>query len=109
NGEEVKIMQETRKIFGAPSLAITATCVRVPVLRAHSESINLTFSKPMSADNARDILSRAPGVRVVDDRPGNRFPMPMDAAGQDECLVGRIRSDASRPDQRGLELFACGD
>jgi len=109
NTEEVKMIRETRKIFGTPELAITATCVRVPVLRAHSESINVTFSEPMPAEEARAILSAAPGVTVIDDRASNRFPMPIDAAGCDACFVGRIRNDVSQADDRGLELFACGD
>jgi aspartate-semialdehyde dehydrogenase len=109
NTEELKMVHETRKIFSAPDLAISATCIRVPVLRAHSESINLTFTRPMSADDARSILSNAPGIRVVDDREKNYFPMPIDATGRDECLVGRIRQDLSQPDGRGIELFACGD
>ncbi len=109
NIEEVKMIKETRKIFGAPDLAITATCIRVPVLRAHSESINLSFSGPMSESEARSILAEAPGVTLVDDRANNRFPMPIDATGKDDCLVGRIRSDASRNDGRGIELFVCGD
>lgn len=109
NTEEVKMIRETRKIFGAPDLAITATCVRVPVPRAHSESINLTFSRSMAADEAREILSVAQGVSVIDDRAANRFPMPIDATGKDDCFVGRIRNDVSQADRRGLELFVCGD
>jgi len=109
NVEEVKMIKETRKIFGAPDLAITATCIRVPVLRAHSESINVSFGRPMDATEAREILSQAPGVKVVDDRENNRFPMPIEATGMDDCLVGRIRNDASRSDGRGIELFVCGD
>lgn len=109
NVEEKKMIEETRKIFEAPTLAITATCIRVPVLRAHSESINLTFKKPITENEVREILSTAPGVKLVDDRKGNRFPMPIEATGQDECLVGRIRNDISQPDGRGIELFVCGD
>jgi len=109
NTEEVKMIKETRKIFGDPNIKITATCVRVPVPRAHSEAINLQLSAPMTADRAREILSSAPGVKVVDDRERNYFPMPIDASGKDDCLVGRIRRDISRDDERGLELFVCGD
>lgn len=109
NEEERKVIEETRKIFHAPDLAITATCIRVPVLRAHSESVNLTFEKRMTPEEVRDILSRAPGVALVDDREANRFPMPLDASGRDECLVGRIRQDASQPDGRGIDLFVAGD
>jgi aspartate-semialdehyde dehydrogenase len=109
NVEETKMIHETRKIFGAPDLAISATCIRVPVLRAHSASINLTFAEPVSESEAREILASAAGVTLVDDRAANRFPMPIDATGRDEVLVGRIRRDVSQPDGRGLELFACGD
>lgn len=109
NVEERKMILETRKIFGEPDLQITATCVRVPVLRAHSESINLTFEQPIRESEVREILANAPGVRLVDDRAANRFPMPLDASSRDECLVGRIRQDLSQPDGRGIELFVCGD
>jgi aspartate-semialdehyde dehydrogenase len=109
NTEEVKMIRETRKIFHDDSIAISATCVRVPVYRAHSESINLTFERPFAPHEAREILSSAPGVRIVDDRESNRFPMPIEASGQDDILVGRIRQDASQSDGRGLELFVAGD
>jgi aspartate-semialdehyde dehydrogenase len=109
NAEERKMIDETRKIFHEPSLAITATCIRVPVLRAHSESINLTFEKPITPDEVRQILRAAPGVRVVDDVEHGRFPMPIDASGRDEVLVGRIRQDTSQQDGRGIELFLCAD
>ncbi len=109
NEEESKVMAETRKIMSEPALAITATCVRVPVPRAHSAAINLTFEKTMSEPDARAALAAAPGVRIVDDRAANHFPMPRDASGGDEVLVGRIRADDSQPPGRGLNLFACGD
>ncbi len=109
NTEERKMIDETRKIFHAPAIAITATCIRVPVLRAHSESINLTFERPMTPKEVTAILREAPGVTVVDDRDKNRFPMPLDASGKDEVLVGRIRQDVSQPDGRGIELFVSGD
>ncbi len=105
--EEMKMVNETRKIFGANDLRITATCVRVPVLRAHSESINLEFESPFAVAQAREILSQAPGVKLVDDWQANYFPMPIDASGRDEVLVGRIRQDISNPN--GLELWLCGD
>jgi aspartate-semialdehyde dehydrogenase len=105
----LKMLHETRKIFHDPAIRITATCVRVPVLRAHSEAINIEFSRPMSAERVREILSRAPGVRVVDDRERNYFPMPLDAAGGDDVLVGRIRQDYSLPEGTGVELFVSGD
>jgi aspartate-semialdehyde dehydrogenase len=105
--EEMKMVNETRKIFGTNDLRITATCVRVPVLRAHSESINLEFESPFDVAKAREILSQAPGVKLVDDWQANYFPMPIDASGKDEVLVGRIRQDISNPN--GLELWLCGD
>jgi aspartate-semialdehyde dehydrogenase len=88
---------------------VTATCIRVPVPRAHSESINLEFERPMTPQQVREILSKAPGVRVVDDVPNNHFPMPLEASGQDLVLAGRIRQDISREDGRGIELFVSGD
>lgn len=116
NTEERKMIDETRKIFHEPSMAITATCVRVPVFRAHSESINLSFRDPISPDQVREILKRSPGLTLVDgdgaDASGadnGRFPMPIDAAEKNDCLVGRIRQDASRDDGRGIDLFVCGD
>ena len=105
--EEMKMLNETRKIFNAPQLRISATCVRVPVLRAHSEAINLEFAEPMPVAKAREVLAKAPGVRVVEDWQANYFPMPIDATGRDEVLVGRIRQDLSHP--CGLELWLCGD
>lgn len=105
--EEMKMVNETRKIFDNQDIRITATCVRVPVLRAHSEAINLEFAKPFDPDQARDILSKAPGVKLVEDWKKNYFPMPMDASGKDEVLVGRIRQDISH--KCGLDLWLCGD
>ncbi len=109
NAEERKMVNETHKMFHDDTIRITATCVRVPVLRAHSESINLTFEQPISEQEVRQILEAAPGVRVVDDRAGNCFPMSTSAAGQDEILVGRIRRDRSDPSGCGIALFVCGD
>ncbi len=105
--EEMKMINETRKIFAAPDLRISATCVRVPVLRAHSEAINLEFEHSFDSAQARQILSQAPGVKLIDDWQQNYFPMPIDATGQDDVLVGRIRQDLSHP--CGLELWLCGD
>jgi len=109
NEEETKVMQETRKIFGEPNLRITATCVRVPVLRAHCIALNIELDEPLSVAEARAILGNAPGVRLVDDMERNYFPMPHDASGQDDVLVGRIRKDVSDPTGRTLALFVAGD
>jgi aspartate-semialdehyde dehydrogenase len=109
NEEETKVMQETRKIFGEPNLRVSATCVRVPVLRAHCIAMNIEFEAPLSPAEARAILSNAPGVRVVDDLERNYFPMPVDASGKDEVLVGRIRKDVSDPTGSTLSLFVAGD
>ena len=109
NEEENKMVLETRKIFGDPKIGITATCVRVPIPRAHSEAINLEFERPIAPAEVRQILSRAPGVKIVDDVDANHFPMPLEASGQDDVLVGRIRQDQSRDDGRGIDLFVSGD
>jgi aspartate-semialdehyde dehydrogenase len=109
NEEENKMVQETRKIFGDPKIMVTATCVRVPIPRAHSESINIEFERPMTPQQVRDILSKAPGVKIVDDREKNHFPMPLETSGQDLVFVGRIRQDISRDDGRGIDLFVSGD
>ncbi len=105
--EEMKMVNETRKIFGNQQIKITATCVRVPVLRAHSEAINLEFETAFSPDQAREILRNSPGIKLVEDWKANYFPMPIEASGQDEVLVGRIRQDISHP--HGLELWLCGE
>jgi aspartate-semialdehyde dehydrogenase len=94
-------------MFHEPELPIVATCVRVPVLRAHSESIVIETRRDLSPEEAREILSKAPGVKVVDSREKNHFPMPLEASGQYDVLVGRIRRDLSHP--RGLALFVSGD
>ncbi len=109
NEEEQKMVNETRKIFADPKIAVTATCVRVPVPRAHCESINIEFEHSITVDEVRQILSKAPGVKIVDDPKTNTFPMPILASGQDDVLVGRIRQDQSREDGRGIELFVAGD
>ena len=107
--EEMKMVKETQKMFHCPQIAVTATCVRVPVLRAHTESINLQLTNPMTPDEVRDLLSKAPGVTIIDDREKNYFPMPLEATGQDDILVGRIRQDISLPDGRGIDMFVSGD
>jgi aspartate-semialdehyde dehydrogenase len=109
NLEERKMVNETRKIFDCPSIAVTCTCIRVPVFRTHCESINLEFTDPITPDQARDLLSTAPGVSVLDDRKNNRFPMPIDATDKDDIFVGRIRQDESIPDNRGINIWVAGD
>ena len=109
NTEETKMVLETRKIFAAPELQVAPTCMRVPVMRAHLEALAMEFARPMDVDEARRLLVDAPGVRVVDDRAGNRFPTSLDASGIDEILVGRIRRDPTVPDGRGLQFICAGD
>jgi aspartate-semialdehyde dehydrogenase len=109
NEEENKMVNETRKIFADPKIMVTATCIRVPIPRAHSESINLEFERPITPGQVREILAKSPGVRIVDDPEANHFPMPLEASGQDNVLVGRIRQDISRDDGKGIELFVSGD
>jgi aspartate-semialdehyde dehydrogenase len=109
NEEETKVMRELRKIMEEPELRIGITCVRVPVLRAHSIALTIEFERPITPDEAREVLAGAPGVRIVDDVAGNHFPMPIEASGQNDVLVGRIRNDASDPSGCSLALFAVGD
>lgn len=109
NEEEMKMVHETRKIWGSDNVAVTATCIRVPVMRAHGESINLEFEKPLTEQQAEQLLADASGVSIINDRDANRFPTPLDASHQDDVFVGRIRQDISREDNRGLDLFVCGD
>ena len=105
--EEMKMVNETRKILGVPELALTATCVRVPVFRAHSEAVNIEFTKPFPIKEAYKILESSPGVEILEDLEKNRFPMPQDVTGRDPISVGRIRQDISNPN--ALELWLCGD
>ncbi len=107
NQEERKLLLESRKILGLPGLRVSATCVRVPVARAHAEAIHAEFERPVTEAEARAALAAAPGLTIVDDRAANRFPMPLDASGRDEVLVGRVREDASFPG--GIALFLAGD
>ena len=100
-------MAETRKILGDPELALSVTCIRVPVLRAHTEVIRLGFEQAVDLEAARDVLKRAPGVRLVDDRERNHFPMPVEATGMDDVLVGRLRQTPGDP--KHLDLMVCGD
>jgi aspartate-semialdehyde dehydrogenase len=109
NEEETKVINETRKIFGDPSIAIGITCVRIPVLRAHCVSVTFECENPISPEEVRKILRKAPGVKVVDDVERNYFPMPVDASGQDDILVGRIRRDLSDSTGRSISIFSAGD
>jgi aspartate-semialdehyde dehydrogenase len=101
--EDQKLRNESRKILGIPDLAVSGTCVRVPVYTGHSLSINAEFARPLSVERAKHLLADAPGVKLVD------VPTPLAAAGVDESLVGRIRQDPGVPDGRGLALFVSGD
>ena len=105
--EELKMVNETRKIMGVPELRLSATCVRVPVLRAHSEAVNIEFHEPFPVEEARELLAVAPGVELLENFETNRFPMPTDVTGRDPVAVGRIRQDLSDP--HALELWLCGD
>jgi aspartate-semialdehyde dehydrogenase len=107
NEEEAKLLLESRKILGLPDLRVSATCIRVPVFRAHSEAIHAEFERSVTPDEAREVLAAAPGVTIQDDRAANTFPMPQQASGLDDVLVGRLRSDSSLPG--GLALFVSGD
>jgi aspartate-semialdehyde dehydrogenase len=109
NEEETKVIKETRKIFEDERIAVGVTCVRVPVLRAHSEAITFECEKPITEHEVRAILSKAPGVKIVDDRAKNYFPMPIDASGQDDVLVGRIRKDLSDPSGHSISMFVAAD
>jgi aspartate-semialdehyde dehydrogenase len=114
NEEERKLVRESARIWDRDDLRVSATCVRVPVLRAHSIALHLELERPISVDAARDAIAAFPGVRVVDDRAAGRFPEPRDAAGIDDVLVGRIRHDAGATDAsagatRDLAMFVCGD
>jgi len=108
--EELKMGREGRKIMHLPDLRVNCTCVRVPIMRSHSESITAEFERPITPDEAREILSGAPGVKVVDDIANLRYPMPLETSDQDLIYVGRIRRDTSAPDDvNSLTLFCCGD
>ncbi len=107
NGEELKMIQESHKILHDDSIKIVTTCVRVPVLRAHTEVLYLEFEKPMSPEQAVEILKQAPGVDIQDDAKNNHFPMPVEATKRENVLVGRIRKDLSN--ENGLALMVAGD
>jgi aspartate-semialdehyde dehydrogenase len=105
--EEMKLHNETRKILGDNDMALTATTVRVPVFRAHSVSVNIETERKISAEEAREALSNFPGVKVLDEPSELKYPMPIDAAGKDDCIVGRIREDYTVPN--GLSFWVVGD
>lgn len=107
--EELKMRNEARKMLHAPELMLSCTSVRVPIPRAHSESLNLEFEEEITPAEAREILNASTGVRVVDDPLNNRYPMPLEATAQYDVLAGRIRQDISRTDKRGLDMFISGD
>lgn len=107
--EEMKMVNETRKIMHLPDLQVSCTCVRVPVMRAHSESLNLEFEEDISVEEARAILSQSPGVQLRDNVQEKIYPMPIEATGMFDVLVGRIRQDISRNDKKGLDIFVSGD
>jgi aspartate-semialdehyde dehydrogenase len=105
--EEVKMQEETRKIMHLPTLRVSATCVRVPVYRAHSVAVTAEFVRPVSIQQAREILSKAPGLELVDEPHSNRYPMPLNVAGKDNCQVGRVRLDCAL--DNGLSFWVSGD
>jgi aspartate-semialdehyde dehydrogenase len=105
--EEVKMQDETRKIMHLPTLRVSATCVRVPVYRAHSVAVTAEFVRPVSIQNAREILSKAPGLDLVDEPRSNHYPMPLNVAGKDNCQVGRVRLDCAL--DNGLSFWVSGD
>jgi aspartate-semialdehyde dehydrogenase len=107
--EELKMRNEARKMLHHPELMLSCTCVRVPIARAHSESLNLEFEEEITPAEAREILSGSEGVRVVDDPLNGGYPMPLDATAKYDVLAGRIRQDISRNDRKGLEMFVSGD
>ena len=109
NGEELKVVAESRRILDRPELPFSITCIRVPVLRAHGISMTVEFDEKVSPEEARALFAAAPGVRLVDDREKNHFPMPSEASGQDDVLVGRIRTDLGDPSGRTLSIFVVGD
>jgi len=109
NEEETKMVQETKKIFGDTDIRISATCVRVPVLRAHSEALTIECERPITPTEVREILAAAPGVKLIDDPVKNYFPMPKDASGQGDVFVGRIRQDTSDPSGKSIAMFVAGD
>ena len=109
NDEETKVIKETKKIFEDDAIAVSATCIRVPVLRAHSVSMTFECERPIAPDEVRALLAKAPGVKLVDDWANNYFPMPVDASGQGDVLAGRIRKDLSDPSGKSISMFVAAD
>lgn len=109
NDEELKVIREARKIFEDDTLAVSATCIRVPVLRAHSVSMTFECERPIVPGDVRALLEKAPGVKLVDDWENNYFPMPKDASGQGDVLAGRIRKDLSDPHGKSISMFVAAD
>jgi aspartate-semialdehyde dehydrogenase len=109
NDEETKVIKESRKIFEVPDLAVNATCIRVPVLRAHSVSMTFECERAIAPEDVRAILAKAPGVKLVDDWSNNYFPMPRDASGQGDVLAGRIRRDLSDSSGKSISMFVAAD
>ena len=107
--EELKMLNESRKMLHRPDLQLSCTCVRIPVLRAHSESLNMEFEEDITPEEVRAILSKAPGVQLADDPMNKVYPMPIDATEKFDVLAGRIRQDISRNDLKGIEMFVTGD
>ena len=107
--EEMKMVNEGRKILDNPNLRVNCTCVRVPVMRSHSESITIETEKEITVEKARELLSNAKGVKLVDDLANKKYPMPLDTSNQDLVYVGRIRKDISSLDGKSLTLWCCGD
>jgi len=105
--EEEKFQSEGRKIMHLPDFRASVTCVRVPVFRAHSIAISAEFERPVSLDQAREVLAKAPGMELIDDTPNNSYPMPLSMAGKDNCAVGRLRADCAF--ENGLAFWVCGD
>jgi aspartate-semialdehyde dehydrogenase len=105
--EEEKFQSEGRKIMHLPDFRASVTCVRVPVYRAHSVAISAEFARPVSLDQAREVLAKAPGLELIDDTPNNSYPMPLFMAGKDNCAVGRLRRDCAF--DNGLSFWVCGD
>ena len=105
--EEMKMQNEGRKIMHLPELRVSCTCVRVPVVRSHSISVSCHFDVPVTVEQAREVIAKAPGCLLVDDLKNKRYPMPLDTSGQDTVFVGRIRPDLT--DDNGLCLWCCGD